>query len=45
VKEIEGKQHEPISGLMDGRAQRIEIRDAILVLNDKLAVDQGRLAG
>jgi hypothetical protein len=45
MKEIERKQHQPMSGLMDRRTQGIEIGDAIFILDDELAIDQGRLAG
>jgi hypothetical protein len=31
-----------MSGLVDGGAQCVEVGDAVLVLNDNLAIDQGR---
>jgi hypothetical protein len=45
VQEIEGKEHDAMRRLMYGPAQRIEIREAILILDDNLAIDQSRLAG
>jgi hypothetical protein len=45
VKKIEGKEYQAMSGLVYGRAQGIEIGDAIFVSNDELAIDQGRFAG
>src|SRR4029079_19574525 len=45
VKEIEGKQHQPMASLVDGRAQGVEVGDTVLILDDHLAVDQRRLAG
>jgi hypothetical protein len=44
-QEIEGKEHDPMRRLEDHRTQGIEIGYTIFVLDDKLAVDQGRLAG
>jgi hypothetical protein len=44
VKEIEGKHHEPMPSLVDGRAQRVEVRDAVPVPDNKLAIDQRCLA-
>ena len=45
VQEIEGKEHEPVRRRVDGRAEGIEVGDAVLVLDDHLAIDQGGLAG
>jgi hypothetical protein len=44
MKKIEGEQHQPMSGLVDRRAQGIEVGYVVLVLSDKLAVDDGSLA-
>ena len=43
VQEIEGKEHEPVRRRVDGRSKGMEIGDAVLVLDDHLAIDQGRL--
>jgi hypothetical protein len=43
VKEIEGKEHESVRRRVDGGAERIEVGDAVLVLEDDLTVDQGSL--
>ena len=45
VQEIEGKEHDPVRRLVDSRAQGIEVGDAVLVLDDDLAIDHGRFAG
>jgi len=45
VQEIEGKEHDAVRRLVDGRAQGIEIGDAALILDDDLAVNDGCLAG
>ena len=45
MQEIEGKEHEPVRRRVDRRAKGIEVGDAVLVLDDHLAIDQGRLAG
>jgi hypothetical protein len=45
VQEIEGKEHESVRRRVDGRAKRIEVGDAVLVLDDDLTVNQRRLAG
>ena len=45
VQEIEGKEHEPVRRRVDGRSKGIEIGDAVLILDDHLAIDQGRFAG
>jgi hypothetical protein len=37
MKKIEGEQHQPMSGLVDRRAQGIEVGYVVLVLSDKLA--------
>jgi hypothetical protein len=41
VQEIEGKEHEPVRRLVDGRSKGIEVGDAALVLDDHLAIEQG----
>ncbi len=41
VQEIEGKEHEPVRRRVDSRSKCIEIGDAVLVLDDHLAIDQG----
>jgi hypothetical protein len=45
VQEIEGEEHDPVRRLVNGRAQGIEVGDAILVLDDDLAIKNGGLAG
>jgi hypothetical protein len=45
VEKIEGKEHDPVRRLVDGRAQGLEVGDAVLILDDDLAIDQGRFAG
>jgi hypothetical protein len=45
VEEIEGKEHDAVRSFMDARAQSVEVGDAVLVLDDDLAVDQRRLSG
>jgi hypothetical protein len=44
VQEIEGKEHESVRRRIDGRAERIEVGDAVLALDDDLTVNQRRLA-
>ena len=45
VQEIEGKEHDPVRRRVDSRSKGMEISDAALVLDDHLAIDQGRFAG
>ena len=45
VQEIEGKEHEPVRRRVDRRSKGIEVGEAVLVLDDHLAIDQGRFAG
>jgi hypothetical protein len=45
VQEIEGKEHDPVRRRVDSRSKAMEISDAALVLDDHLAIDQGRFAG
>jgi hypothetical protein len=45
VQEIEGEEHKPVRRRVDSRSKGIEIGDAVLVLDDHLAIDQGRFAG
>jgi hypothetical protein len=45
MKEIEGKEHNSMWRLVDGRAERIEVRNAVLVLDDYLTVEYGSRAG
>jgi hypothetical protein len=45
VQEIEGKEHEPMRRLVDSRAERVEVRNAVLVLDNGLTIDQGRFTG
>ena len=45
MQEIEGKEHEAVRRCVDRRAERIEVGDAVLVLDDHLPVNQRRLAG
>ena len=45
VQEIEGKEHQPVRRRVDRRAEGIEVGEAVLVLNDHLAIDDGTLAG
>jgi hypothetical protein len=45
MEKIEGKEHDAVWCLVNGRAERVEIGDAVLVLDDDLAVDQRCLAG
>jgi hypothetical protein len=44
LQKIKGKEHQ-LSSLVDGRAQRVEVGDAVLVLDEDLAVNEGSLAG
>jgi hypothetical protein len=44
VEQIEGKEYDSVPCLVNGRAQGIEVGDAVLVLNDYLAIEEGRLA-
>jgi hypothetical protein len=44
VQQIKSKEHDPVWRLMDGPAQGIKVRDAVLFLDDYLAIDQGPLA-
>src|SRR4051794_25011036 len=44
VQQIEGKEHNPVRRLVDGRAQGIEVGDPVLVLDDDLAVNEGGVA-
>src|SRR5688572_1781829 len=43
-QEIEGKHHQPVRSPLDGGSEGSEVGKAVLILNDDLAVDQGRLA-
>jgi hypothetical protein len=45
VEKVEGKEHQPVRRRVDSRAQGMEIGDAVLVLDDHLAIDQSRFAG
>jgi hypothetical protein len=45
VQEIKGKEHDPVRRLVDGRAQGLEIGSPILVLDNDLAIEDGRRAG
>jgi hypothetical protein len=45
VQEIEGKKHDPLRRRVDGRTEGVKIGDAVLVLDDHLAIDQDRFAG
>src|SRR5262249_19803053 len=40
VQEIEGKEHDPVRRRVNGRAERMEIGDPALVLDDHLAINQ-----
>ena len=41
VQEVEGKEHDPLRRRVDGRSKGMKIGDAVLVLDDHLAIDQG----
>jgi hypothetical protein len=43
VQEIEGEEHDAVPRLVDGRAEGVEVGDAVLVLDHDLAIDQGSL--
>src|SRR5262245_18846407 len=45
VQEIEGKEHESVRRRVHGRAESIEVGEAVFVLDDHLAIDQSRFAG
>ena len=45
MQEIEGKEHDPVRRRVDGRAESIEVGDAVLVLDDHLAIEHGGLTG
>jgi hypothetical protein len=45
VQEIEGKEHEPVRRRVDRRAEGIKVSEAVLVLDDHLAIDQGGSGG
>jgi hypothetical protein len=45
VQEIEGKEHDSVGRLVNGRAQGVEVVVAILVLDHDLAIDQRSLTG
>jgi hypothetical protein len=45
VQQIEGKEHDPVRRLVYGRAQCVEVGDAVLVLDDDFAIDDAALQG
>jgi hypothetical protein len=45
VQEIEGKVNDPVPRPVDGRAEGVKIGDAVLVLDNHLAIEQGGFAG
>jgi hypothetical protein len=45
VQEIEGKEHEAERRIVDGRTECIKVGDAVLIIDDDLAVYQCRIAG
>ena len=45
VQEIEGKENDPVRRRLDGSAERMEISDAVLVLDHHLAIKHRVLAG
>jgi hypothetical protein len=43
VQEIEGKEHDAVRRFVDGRPEGFKVGDALLILDDDLAIDQASL--
>jgi hypothetical protein len=45
MQEIKGKEHDAVRRFVDSRSQGFEVGDAVFILDDDLAINEGRMAG